>query len=374
MTGLATGFVRRDYSLTGPEAQRAVKAGLASAEWYHSEVPRKVMKDLMQRSDGPALRDTLIWIGLLVVSGAGVIVAWGSWWVLPFLLVYGVLYGSACDSRWHECGHGTAFRTSWMNDVVYHFASFLVMRNPVAWRWSHARHHTDTIIVGRDPEIGHFRPPQLLLTALHFVGIPDVFLHFWVLARNAAGIISAEEADYIPQSERGKAIFWARVHMAIYAAAVAGALAMGSVLPLVLVGGPRIYGAWHMVLTGLLQHGGLAEDVLDHRLNSRTVYMNPVSRWIYWNMNYHIEHHMFPMVPYHALPRLHALIKDDLPAPDRSILRAYADMIRTLWRQRRDPCHTLRRDLPPTARPYRPELHDLDLGRTPAPTLTGATR
>ena len=55
-------------------------------------------------------------------------------------------------------------------------------------------------------------------------------------------------------------------------------------------------------MTGLLQHGGLAEDVLDHRLNSRTVYMNPVSRWIYWNMNYHVEHHMFPMVPYHALP------------------------------------------------------------------------
>jgi fatty acid desaturase len=42
--------------------------------------------------------------------------------------------------------------------------------------------------------------------------------------------------------------------------------------------------------------------------------MNPVSRWIYWNMNYHVEHHMFPMVPYHALPRLHALIKRR-PAP-----------------------------------------------------------
>ena len=53
-------------------------------------------------------------------------------------------------------------------------------------------------------------------------------------------------------------------------------------------------------MTGLLQHGGLADNVTDHRLNSRTVYMNPVSRFIYWNMNYHVEHHMFPMVPYHA--------------------------------------------------------------------------
>jgi hypothetical protein len=48
----ATGRSRtRDYSLTGPEAKHAVDAGLAAAEWYHTDVPRKVMKDLMQRSD-----------------------------------------------------------------------------------------------------------------------------------------------------------------------------------------------------------------------------------------------------------------------------------------------------------------------------------
>ena len=40
---------RRDYSLTGPSAAQAIERGLASAEWYHSEVPRKVMKELMQR-------------------------------------------------------------------------------------------------------------------------------------------------------------------------------------------------------------------------------------------------------------------------------------------------------------------------------------
>jgi hypothetical protein len=42
-------------------------------------------------------------------------------------------------------------------------------------------------------------------------------------------------------------------------------------------------------------------------------------------LNYHIEHHMFPMVPYHALPRLHEVIKDDLPPPNTSILQAYAE-------------------------------------------------
>ena len=41
---------KRDYSLTGPSAAWAVETGLASAEWYHSDVPRKMMKELMQRT------------------------------------------------------------------------------------------------------------------------------------------------------------------------------------------------------------------------------------------------------------------------------------------------------------------------------------
>ncbi len=53
-----------------------------------------------------------------------------------------------------------------------------------------------------------------------------------------------------------------------------------------------------MIVHNTTQHAGLAEDVLDHRLNCRTVYMNSISRFIYWNMNYHVEHHMFPLVPF----------------------------------------------------------------------------
>ena len=150
--------------------------------------------------------------------------------------------------------------------------------------------------------------------------------------------------------------------MAIYAATIALALSMGSLLPLMVIGLPRLYGAWHHVLTGVLQHAGLAENVLDHRLNSRTVYMNPISRFIYWNMNYHIEHHMFPMVPYHALPRLHDRIRDDLPQPSRSMLAAYREVIPILLRQLTYEDVFLRRDLPPSARPYREDLHADALG------------
>lgn len=363
MTSAPMIVAKRDYSLTGPESARAVEQGLASAEWYHSDIPRKEMKALMRRSDDAANRDTIIWFGLLIATAALGIALWGSWAAVPFFAAYGVLYGSACDSRWHECSHGTAFKTEWKNDLVYQIASFMVMRNPVSWRWSHARHHTDTIIVGRDPEIAVMRPPEMALLALKYIGLPDGFYDLRRLVLNAAGQLSAEEEKYIPETERPKAVFWARVHVAVYAATVLLALVMQSILPLILIGGPRVFGCWHMVMTGLMQHGGMAEDVLDHRLNSRTVLLNPASRWIYWNMNYHVEHHMFPMVPYHALPALHALIKDDLPAPDRSIFEAYRKMIAAVWRQRTELGHAIRPVLPLSARPYREDLHDMEIVR-----------
>jgi fatty acid desaturase len=350
---------KRDYDLMGASGREAVETGLAAAEWYHTDIPRKAMKELMQRSDGPAIRDTMIWLGSMLVFAAGGIWFWGTWWFVPFFLAYSVLYGSSGDSRWHEAGHGTAFKTRWMNDVVYQIASFMIMRNPATWRWSHARHHTDTVIVGRDPEIAVMRPPDLFRVIINFFGILDVWHGMSDLLRNSAGNLSPAEKSFIPEQERPKVVRAARVHVAIYAATIALAIALGSWLPLMLIGLPRFYGAWHGILTGILQHGALADNVTDHRLNSRTVLMNPVSRFVYWNMNYHVEHHMFPMVPYHALPRLHELIKHDLPTPNPSMWHAYREMIPAFLRQLRNEDYFLKRELPATAKPYREEFHDV---------------
>jgi len=349
----------RDYSLDGSRAKKALELGLASAQWYHSDIPRKTIKVLMQRSDKAALTDTLIWFGLLFITGLGGVIFWGQLAAIPFFVVYGVLYGSASDSRWHECGHGTAFKTPWMNDCVYHIASFMVVRNPVTWHWSHIRHHTDTIIVGRDPEIALVRPPNLLEAVLRFIGIITAPKSLQRLVRNSLGYLTSDEKNYIPAEKISKVIFWARIHSIIYIATITSCLIFWSLLPLMLIGLPRLYGCWHMVMMGLLQHGGLAEDVTDHRMNSRTVYINPFSRWLYWNMNYHVEHHMFPMVPYHALPRLHELIKHDLPKANSSIFDSYLEVIKALWRQQTEPDYYIEKRLPDTAKPFRQELHKI---------------
>lgn len=349
---------KRDYSLRGESTKRAVETGLAAAEWYHTEVDRKEMKALMQRSDGPAIRDTAIWLGSMIALAAIAIALMPSWWSLPFWLGYGVLYGSAGDSRWHECGHGTAFKTLWMNNAVYQIASFFMIRNPISWKWSHTRHHTDTVIVGRDPEIAVMRPPVLLKLIANFFGVFDVYEGIKTMLLNAFGVVDEDVKTYVPEMEQHKVAGIARIWLAIYLATIAAALAFHSIIPLLLIGLPRLYGAWHHVMTGLLQHGGLADNVIDHRLNSRTVLMNPISQFIYWNMNYHVEHHMFPMVPYHALPALHEKIKHDLPAANTSIAQGFREMWPAFMRQLKNEDYFIKRELPSSAKPYREEFHD----------------
>lgn len=146
-------FIPGDYSLVGKNSALAVEKGLADARWYASPVPKDKMRVLLERRDGPALRDTLLWFGLIFFFGACGWALWGSPWpFLPFA-IYGVLFSSTSNSRWHETSHGTAFKTDWMNNTLYEIASFMVLREATLWRWSHTRHHSDTIIVGRDPEV-----------------------------------------------------------------------------------------------------------------------------------------------------------------------------------------------------------------------------
>ena len=53
--------------------------------------------------------------------------------------------------------------------------------------------------------------------------------------------------------------------------------------------------------------------------------MNAVNRYLYWEMNYHVEHHMFPMVPYHNLAKLHELVKADMPKPYNGLWEAWRE-------------------------------------------------
>ncbi|AOW10789.1 NADH:ubiquinone reductase (Na(+)-transporting) subunit F [Flavobacterium gilvum] len=334
------------YRITKENEAKAIEKGLAEADWYTCYVPRETMRALLKRKNGPAIRDTVIWFGLMITFAAVGIYYWFSWVSVIAFMLYGIIYGTTSDSRWHESSHGTAFKTDWMNNWLYEIASFMVMRESVVWRWSHNRHHSDTIIVGRDPEIVSPRPAKLSALFGIFINLDSIPGYFCQMVHHACGQMSESEKLFIPASEFKKIYSRARITLLIYLLVIGVSIYFKTIIPLLLIGLPNIYGAWLMPIYGLTQHAGLAENVLDHRLNCRTVYMNALNRFLYWNMNYHTEHHMFPLVPYHALPRLHELVKDEMPSPYPSIISAWKEIIPALLKQRKDPSYYVKRILP----------------------------
>jgi Na+-transporting NADH:ubiquinone oxidoreductase subunit F len=339
------------YVLSKENSERALAKGLAEATWYRTPVPTAEIRQLLERRDGPAIRDTLLWFAMIFAAGYWAYRWWGRWWaVLPFA-IYGALYASSSDSRWHESGHGTAFKTEWMNNALYELASFMVMRESTLWRWSHTRHHSDTIIVGRDPEIQVPRPPNFVDLGRKFFGLGS-FPRYWIsVVQHCFGRMSGPEKELVPRSEYSAVFIRARIYLTIYVLLIGAAAYDQTILPLMFIGLPNLYGAWLMNVYSLTQHAGLAENVLDHRLNCRTVHMNWANRFLYWNMNYHLEHHMFPLVPYHSLPRLHELVKWDMPAPYPGLIAAFREIIPALLRQVRDPGYHVKRKLPSLAVP-----------------------
>jgi len=353
---MAPDSIPRDYSLTGKNST----SGFELTDWYKTPISRKELKVLMKRSDRLALINYSIWLGCTLALGALVIVTWGTWWAVPSTFAYGIFYGSGADSRWHETGHGTVFKSRWLNDLFYQLTSFMSMRNPYVWRWSHTRHHTETVVVGRDPEIAFQRPPSILEWILNLLYIPAILNELQKMVRISTGNLTTAEKSFVPELDRSKAYLASRIQLAILLSVSGLSVMLESWLPVVLVGLPTFYGSWlhHMLAT--TQHAGLAEDIPDHRMNSRTIYLNPFFRFIYSNMNYHVEHHMYPNVPFYALPALHNAIKGDCPSAYPSLWAAYKEMVPAVLKQQRDQNHYIQRLLPsganPTPKYKRPQI------------------
>lgn len=145
-------------------------------------------------------------------------------------------------------------------------------------------------------------------------------------------------------------VITAWVYLGVILGAAGLAWMLGSWMPVLLVGPlPTMYGGWLNNILALTQHTGLAVNVKDHRLNTRTIYMGPLMRFLYMNMNYHLEHHFYPTVPYYNLPLLHEAIKDQCPMPYNGLRETMAELLPALWRQLQDPSYYILRTLPAMA-------------------------
>jgi len=84
---------------------------------------------------------------------------------------------------------------------------------------------------------------------------------------------------------------------------------------------------------------------------TRTVTSNAVVSFLTLNLNYHLEHHLFPGMPWYNLPKLHALLQDDYLRAGAFIYKSY---LHFLFDAVRAGVHGYAPERPPKAVPILP--------------------
>ena len=313
--------------------------------WWQPRIERAALKALMQRADAPGLWFLAVWAVVLALAGLGIHLSVGSWWVVPAVVLYGLVLGFAYAPS-HECAHGTAFRTRWLNEAVMWLTSFIWGESPTHRRFAHSHHHTHTWHWKVDAQMGYSNPVRLRTWLGDVVGLLEFWPRAKLMVRHATGRVLPRELVYLPPAQVLVMVREARILMAGYLGLLAWAAIGQTWVPLLYFFIPRFAGAFGVYAFITTQHMGMAQDVNDHRLCTRSMHNGWLARTLYWNMNYHIEHHIYPSVPFHALPALNAAIREQLPAPCDGLFGAHAEILRTIAAQRQDPTAVAARRLP----------------------------
>ncbi len=321
--------------------------------WYRTPLSRETLAAVNQRSDWQGALQTFGHLGLIIVSGAAVWYSIGRY-PLPVVLLLIFIYGtfnSLLPNANHELTHRTVFKTKLLNEIFLHLISAFAWWNPVFFWTSHQEHHKYTLHPPDDLEV--VLPIKLPLSSfLKYVLINpwDFVLRIKQSIRWSLGRTEGEWENYIfPPSAvalRRELFTWARIHLALEVLVIAIAIYFRLWILLVLVTFAPFYGGWLFYLCNNTQHVGLQNNVPDFRLCTWSVTFNPVLSFLYWRMNYHLEHHMYAAVPCYNLKRLHDQIKYDLPPNPVGLVTMWKKIIEIQKNQAKDPSYHYVPELP----------------------------
>ncbi|MBD2104561.1 fatty acid desaturase [Leptolyngbya sp. FACHB-261] len=305
-----------------------MSTALVPAHAPHRLISLAQLRVLDQRSDRLGAIQILGHLGLIALTGTGVFCAGFSFWLLPTLLLHGIAQ-VALFAPLHECSHRTAFRHAGLNRAVAWLAGLILVLPPTWFRQFHLAHHRYTQCPERDPELASPKPQSLRHYLWLLSGVPYWQAALVGLVRQAAGQL--DDLDYLPKRLHPQVIVQARLFLAVYTSLVAHALLTWTSAPLIYWLIPLLLGQPCLRWFLLPEHTGCNQSN-DGLTNTRTVLANAGLRWLNWNMSYHTEHHLYPSVPFHALPALHQLLRARLRVVADSYAGAHRD-IRQSWCQ-----------------------------------------
>jgi fatty acid desaturase len=262
-------------------------------------------------------------LACMAATGSLVWLALPSWPLLvPAMLLHGLTLVTMFAPM-HECTHRTAFASPTANAIVGWVAGLLSFYNSTFYRYFHSWHHRYTQDPARDPELMF---PRASTRARYLLEISTLgFWHRRIVdyARLALGRV---QLPFLPDSARRVVQRSVSIQLAIYLAAAA-AVATGFTAPLWFFFLPSLLAMPFMRAYLIAEHTLCSRDQ-NFLTNTRTTLTPFLVRLLMWNMPFHAEHHLFPSVPFHRLPALHALVSDRFAY----IAPGYVATNREVWR------------------------------------------
>ncbi len=266
------------------------------------------LKELSVRANAPGLIRAVSHYAAIALVGAAiwhVIGSYGLLWALPLIVLQGVLVAFLFMAV-HESAHKTVFKSRAMNEILGHVSSVTIAYPYEYYTLFHWDHHRFTQDPERDPELiaGTF-PTSDTRLAIAYSGIVQLTNRIRMLFRHA--ITGRVVAPWVPETKRALVVREARAYALVYIVLFAGSVALSTTV---------LFWTWLLPLyvgQSFLRPYLYAEHTgCDHTRsayeNTRTTYTGALMKWLTWNMPFHVEHHAYPSVPFHALPKLNETI------------------------------------------------------------------
>ena len=320
--------------------------------WYRPKLPKEVLAELNRKSDLKAFIQTGGYLGLLVLTGSAFVYSClhMPWLAIPALLFHGMCSAFLING-FHELVHESVFRTKWLNGFFLQVFSFLGLYNHIAFWASHTEHHRYTLHQPDDFE--EVVPKTVDLRNVLKFGIVDLNGIKWTilgLIKTAKGELQGDWQTYLFTKKkpemRGALQRWAQIVLVGHALIAVVSIATGYWPVAIAVTFGRFFGSGVHFLCNSTQHIGLTDAYPDFRVCCRTITLGPFLSFLYWNMNFHTEHHMFAGVPCYNLPRLHKLIKHEMPVCPHGLIATWKQIVAIQERQKLEPNYQYFPDLP----------------------------
>ena len=332
-------------------------------KWYRCPIDPFVLRELSKPSDLQGFQMALGHLGLWLLTGAlSFYFAVEQLW-LGFLLtifLHGTV-GTFFSAPHHELCHGTVFKTKRLNEIFLRIFSTLGLQNFHIYKMSHSYHHRFTLHRIADKEV--VLPKT---TSLRFLYLLQLFTFNITGGFESRGLFPTMRglfrvaADRMEQpynewgaelyaefpEERQKAVHWARYLIAVHLSFAVFAVLIGYPILILIVSLHPFIGNWLRYFVGAPMHCGLRSDVSDFRKCVRTITLDPISEFLYWHMNWHLEHHMFAAVPCYNLKKLYEAVADDMPKP-RTLISSWQEMLEVVKQQEADPAYEFDTPVPP---------------------------